>query len=145
MATFHCVVCTPTGKLFDDDVYYASVPSEEGMFGVLPGHETLCGLLGRGGICSIHLDEAGTQKKDFLLYKGGTQMMNGILTVLGSYGIDPDQIDRTRVESHANNMRAIIEGLQSKDDPQSKTQRAIFKRDLEWDEFQLEYLDKKSA
>lgn len=145
MATFRCVVCTPTAKLFDEDVYYASVPSEEGMFGVMAGHETLCSLLGRGGICYAHLDEAGTQKKEFLLYKGGTQMLNGILTVLGSFGIDPADIDRTHVESHANNLRVILEGLQGKDDPQSKMQRAIFKRNLEWDEFQLEYLDKKGA
>ncbi len=145
MAAFRCVVCTPTEKLFDGDVYYASVPSEEGMFGVMAGHETLCSLVGRGGICYVNLDEAGTQKQEFLLYKGGTQMLNGILTVLGSFGIDPADINRTKVESHANNMRFIIEGLEGKEDYQSKAKRAIFKRRLEWDEFQLEYLDKQGA
>lgn len=145
MATYRLCVCTPTDELFDGDVHYTSVPSEEGMFGVLPGHETLCALLGRGGLVTVHLDEAGKDKKEFLLYKGASQMLNGILTVLGSYGIEPDKIDRTRVESHANNMRVIIDSLKDKEDPQSKTRRAIMKRDLEWDEFQLEYLDKKGA
>ena len=48
MATFHCVICTPTGKLFDGDVHYASVPSEEGQFGVLRGPREACRHHGDG-------------------------------------------------------------------------------------------------
>ena len=49
------------------------------------------------------------------------------------------------MESHANNLRVIIADLQSKNDAQDKARIAIFKRNLEWDEFQLAYLEKKSA
>ena len=145
MAGFRCVICTPTEKLFDGDVAYANVPSEEGFFGVLPGHERLVALLGAGGICTVNLDESGTQKKEYLLYKGASQMFNGILTVLGSFGVDPATIDKTAVESHANNLRIIIEDLKSKNDAQDKARLAIFKRNLEWDEFQLAYLANKNA
>lgn len=145
MATFHCVVCTPTGKLFDGDVHYANVPGEDGFFGVLPGHERLVGIMGTGGLCTVNLDESGTQKKEFLLYKGAAQMFGDMLTVLGAFGVEPDKINRTAVESHANNLRVIISDLQAKNDAQDKARIAIFKRNLEWDEFQLAYLDKKSA
>lgn len=145
MATFRCVVCTPTGKLFDGDVHYANVPGEDGFFGVLPGHERLVGIMGTGGLCTINLDESGTQKKEFLLYKGAAQMFGGILTVLGAFGVEPDKINRTTVESHANNLRVIISDLQARNEAQDKVRIAIFKRNLEWDEFQLAYLDKKSA
>ena len=145
METFRCVICTPTSKLLDADVYGASVPGEDGYFGVLPGHERLVGLMGTGGLCTINLDESGSQKKEYLLFKGASQMFNGILTILGAYGVEPDQIDKTAVESHANNLRVIIEDLKSKDDPQDKARIAIFKRNLEWDEFQLDFLAKKNA
>ena len=145
MDTFRCVICTPTSKLFDADVHHVTVPGEDGYFGVLPGHERLVGLMGKGGICTIDLDESGSQKKEFLLFKGASQMFNGILTILGAYGVEPDQINKTAVESHANNLRVIIEDLQSRNDVQDKTRIAIFKRNLEWDEFQLEFLNKKNA
>ncbi len=143
--TFRCVVCTPTAKLFDDDVYYAGVPSEEGFYGVLPGHELLVGLLGRGGICKVNLDESGSKTKEFLLYKGASQMFNGILTILGSFGIEPEKIDKAEVEKHANDLRATIDALREKNDVQDKARIAIFTRNLEWDEFQLEYLAKAGA
>lgn len=47
------------------------------------------------------------------------------------------------VESHANNLRVLIEDLKKKNDPQDKARIAIFKRNLEWDEFQLDYLAKQ--
>lgn len=145
MSTFRCVICTPTAKLFDGDVCHATVPSEDGFYGVLPGHEKLVGLMGTGGLCTVSMDESGNQKKEYLLYKGASQMFNGILTVLGAFGVEPDKINRTVVESHANNLRVIIQDLQSKNDPQDKARIAIFKRNLEWDEFQLAYLEKKGA
>lgn len=143
MGTFRCVICIPTAKIFDGDVHYASVPSDEGYYGVLPGHELLLGLHSDGGLCTVNLDEAGTQKKEFLLFKGASQVYNGILTVLGSFGVEPDRINRTVVESHANNLRVLIEDLKKKNDPQDKARIAIFKRNLEWDEFQLDYLAKQ--
>lgn len=145
MSNFRCVICTPTQKLFDDDVATVMVPSEDGYFGVLPGHERLVGLMGKGGVCTVTLDESGSQKKEYLLFKGATQMLNGILTILGAFGVEPDQINKTAVESHANNLRVMIEDLQKKDDVQDKARIAIYKRNLEWDEFQLAYLESKNG
>ena len=145
MATYRCVICTPTAKLFDADVHYAKVPSEEGYFGVLPGHETLVGLMGEGGICRVNLDEAGTQKKEFLLFKGAVQMLNGILTVLGAQGCDPEAIVKEDVEAEKAELLSYIDSLKKKDDVQDKTRISILKRNIEWCDFQLAFLDGKVA
>jgi F-type H+-transporting ATPase subunit epsilon len=60
MATMHCLVATPTRELFSGEVHYASVPSVEGDYGVLPGHEMIVSMNRAGGLCTLHLDEAGT-------------------------------------------------------------------------------------
>ncbi len=145
MSTFRCVICTPTKKLFDGDVAYANVPSEEGMFGVLPGHELLVGLTGKGGLCTVNLDDAGKDKREYLVFKGGSQMFNEILTVLASYGAETKDIERAEVEADAADIRAKIEKYQAQDSTQNKTRIAILKRNLEWDEFQLAYLQSKGA
>lgn len=140
MSNFRCVICTPTEKLFDDDVHYAQVPSDDGYFGVMAGHELLVGLHDKGGLCKVTKDEGSSDSEEFLIYKGATQMFNGILTILASFGIRPSDIDKDAVEQHANELREEIEKYQDSDDPQEKTTRAILKRNLEWDQFQLAYL-----
>ena len=145
MSTYRFVICTPTGKLFDQDVYYASVPSDEGLFGVMAGHETLVGLLGRGGICYANLDESGSQKKTFLIFKGGAQMMNGILTVLCAYGIDLEEMDKEKILERKAELETLMKEYEGKEDTHSKVRVAAIQRDIEWEDVQLEYLAKQSA
>lgn len=140
MSNFRCVICTPTEKLFDSDVHYAQVPSDDGYFGVMAGHELLVGLHNKGGLCTVTKEEGSSDSEEFLIYKGATQMFNGILTILASFGIRPSDIDKDDVEKHANGLREEIEKYKDSDNPQEKTTRAILKRNLEWDEFQLAYL-----
>ena len=145
MATFRCVICSPTEKLFDGDVTYANVPSTDGMFGVLPGHELLVALTGRGGLCTVNLDDNGDEKREFLVFKGASQMFNGILTVLASFGIETKDIDADKITARKQELEGMIASTEGKEDTQSVTRRAIFKRQMEWEDFQLDYLSKKSA
>ena len=101
-STFHCVVATPTRKLFDGDVHFASVPGCEGSYGVLAGHELLVALNSKTGVCTLNLDEAGSQKEEFLISEGATQMYNGILTVLGRFGKNVKNIDRESMMARAD-------------------------------------------
>ena len=145
MKSYRCVICTPTDKLYDKDVEYANVPSEDGFFGVQAGHELTVALTGRGGICTVTPADNPAEKKEFLLFKGATQMMNGILTVLAAFGIAVDDLDREKAEAEAAEIRKQIDSLKEKDDVQDKTTIAISERNLEWYEFQLEYIDKLNA
>lgn len=140
MSNFRCVLCTPTEKLFDADVAYASVPGEDGMFGVQAGHELLVSLTGRGGVCTINMDEAGSEKREFLVFKGASQMYNGILTILASFGIETKNIDRAHAEEQIASINTRLEELKEKNDVQDKARISINKRNREWYEFQLDYL-----
>ena len=138
--TFRCVVAVPTRKLFDEDVYYADVPSEDGRFGVLAGHELLVSLNGESGVCTLHLDEGGTKTEKFLLFHGATQMYNGILTVLGSFGKNVKTIDADDLEKRSADLKKKIAEMESEaDDVQDKAEIEYSKRKLRWFEIQIDY------
>ena len=138
--TFRCVVVVPTRKLFDQDVYYASVPSEDGMFGVLPGHELLVSLNGESGVVTLNLDEAGKEQEKFLLFNGSAQMYNGVLTVLGIFGKNVKTIDAAEIEERSRELKAQIAEMESlADDVQDKAEIEFEKRKLRWFEIQLDY------
>ena len=143
MADFRCVICTPTQKLFDEDVSYVNVPGYDGMFGVMAGHQLTVALTGGGGICTITVDENSNEKREFLVFKGASQMFNGILTVLAHFGIETKDIDPEKIAERKKEIQEIIDSTEGKDDTQSKTRRAIFRRQMEWQDFQLAYLDWK--
>jgi F-type H+-transporting ATPase subunit epsilon len=142
METFRCVVAIPTRKLFDQDVYYASVPSEEGMYGVLPGHELLVALNGETGVCTLNLDKEGTKQERFLIHRGATQMFNGILTVLAEFGKNVDDIDLVEVKKSAEELKARIAELESsEEDSQAESELSTSKRRLKWYEVQIDYAE----
>lgn len=138
--TFRCVVVVPTRKLFDDDIYYANVPAEDGMYGVLPGHELLVGLNKEVGLCTVNLNEEGTEQEQFLLFNGASQMYNGILTVLGIFGKNVKTIDLEEIEKRAEEKRKEIAQLEEEaDDPQDDAEIFANKRMLRWFEAQIDY------
>lgn len=138
--TFRCCVVVPTRELFDGDVYYASVPSEDGQFGVLPGHELLVSLNGESGLVTLHLDEAGKEQEKFLLFNGSAQMFNGILTVLGVFGKNVKTIDVDELEQRSRDLKAEIDEMEAvAEDVQDKAEIEFNKRKLRWFEIQIEY------
>lgn len=143
-STFHCVVATPTRKLFDGDVHFASVPGCDGSYGVLAGHELLVALNSKSGVCTLNLDEAGSQKEEFLISEGATQMFNGILTVLGRFGKNVKDIDRDAMVARADEMREHIKELESASESAQDEAELESSRDrLEWYETQIAFVDGK--
>lgn len=141
-STFHCVVATPTRKLFDDDIHYASVPGGEGSFGVMTGHELLVALNAKSGVVTLHLDESGATKEEFLISEGATQMYNGILTVLGRFGKNVKNIDRDSMVRRADEMREHIKELESEvESAQDKAELESSRDRLEWYERQIQYAE----
>ncbi len=67
MATMKLSIITPTGKIFDNDVLYVSVPGSEGEFGILPGHASLVSQL-KSGIIEF---ENPNGKKDVVAINWG--------------------------------------------------------------------------
>lgn len=143
-STYHCVVATPTRKLFDGDVHFASVPGGDGSFGILPGHELLMALNAKSGIVSLHLDEAGSQTEEFLISEGATQMFNGMLTVLGRFGKNVKDIDAEAIGQRAQEMRDHIAALEAiaERTPQEEVELESSRDRLDWYGMQLDYAGK---
>ncbi len=53
MSSLNLSVLTPKGKVFEDTVSYAMVPSTKGPLGIMPGHTTLIAPLASEGILKI--------------------------------------------------------------------------------------------
>lgn len=143
MDGLRCVVCIPTRELFAGEIAYASVPSLEGSYGVLPGHEMIVAANKSGGVLTLNLDEAGNEQRRFLLFEGASQVYNNILTVLGRFGVDVENIDVDDVRKKAEAMRQTIADLeqsQGEDDQVSVTLRVSRKR-LAWYEMQIKYVE----
>lgn len=140
MATpIDCCVATPTRELYFGKVYYVDVPSVDGSYGVLPGHEMAVTLNKDGGICTLHLDEAGTQKEQFILLEGATQVYKDRVTVLGRFGKNVKDIDVDAIEEKARVMREHIEQLEAESDTQDRAEARVAKKRLKWYETQIEY------
>lgn len=141
MAAFNCTVAIPTRELFSGKIYYASVPSVEGNYGVYPGHEMLIAANKNGGILTLNLDEAGNEQKKFLLYEGASQVYNDILTVIGRFGTNVEDIDIDSVKEKADKMRATIAELEKSDDEQDVSELDTSKHRLAWYETQISYIE----
>ena len=142
-STFHCVLATPTRKLFEGDVHFASVPGGDGSFGILPGHELLMALNAKTGVVTFNLDESGSQKEEFLISEGATQMFNGMLTVLGRFGKNVKDIDREALVARAQEMQDRINDLEALTEPtpQDEVELESSKVRLAWYQAQVNYAD----
>ncbi len=145
MDGLRCVVCIPTRELFSGEISYASVPSADGYYGVLPGHEMIVAANKTAGILTLNLDDAGKEKRQFLLFEGASQVYNNILTVLGRFGVDVEKIDVDVVREKAENMRKTIAELEAeKDEPaQDAVRLRTSKKRLAWYEMQIDYVEGK--
>ena len=143
MEGLRCVVCIPTRELFAGEVSYASVPSAEGSYGVLPGHEMIVAANKTGGVLTLNLDEAGKEQRKFLLYEGASEVYNNILTVLGRFGVDVENIDADEVRKKAERMRETIAKLEEDEagNEQASTTLKVSRKRLEWYEMQMEYAE----
>jgi F-type H+-transporting ATPase subunit epsilon len=139
MAALRCVVCIPTRELFAGEIAYASVPSAEGSYGVLPGHEMIVATNKNGGVLTLNLDEAGKEQRKFLLYEGASQVFNNILTVLGRFGCDVDTINIEEVREKAEAMRGHIADLEQEEGEQTSVELRVSRKRLEWYETQIAY------
>ncbi len=137
MAALRCVVCIPTRELFAGEIAYASVPSAEGSYGVLPGHEMIVATNKNGGVLTLNLDEAGKEQRKFLLYEGASQVFNNILTVLGRFGCDVDTINIEEVREKAEAMRGHIADLEQEEGEQTSVELRVSRKRLEWYETQI--------
>ncbi len=144
--TFKCSVAVPNRQLFEGDVYYASVPSVEGQYGVLPGHELILSLNKRGGLCTLHLNEDGSEKIDILLYGGVAEFVGGKLIILGHLGKLTSRVKLDEMVERVSAQEKIVEDTKPSEasSESDKVNYEINVERLEWYKFQVDWAKKSS-
>lgn len=143
--TLHCTVAVPNRQLFDGEIYYASIPSVEGQYGILPNHEMILSLNSKGGLCTLHLNEDGSDKKEILLYDGIAQVFDNKLTVLGRLGKLTERIHLDEMKERAVAQEKLVEDLRTR--AQSDSDKAILAQEesrLEWYMLQVDWATNNS-
>ncbi|MCC6659467.1 MAG: F0F1 ATP synthase subunit epsilon [Phycisphaerales bacterium] len=92
--SFQCRLITPTAKVLDEAVVYASIPVWDGLMGVLPSRAPIVAKLGLG---ELHLQFADAGKaaggsRSFLVEDGFMQMVSNRLTILASRAIPTEAL-----------------------------------------------------
>ena len=137
----HCSVAIPTRGVVLGEIYYASVPRRRGLLWRSPGHEMLVATNKSGGILTLHLDAEGRQKKQFILYEGACQVYNNVVSVLGRFGKDVEDIDVVELRKKADGLRLTIDELGKSSDEQAKSTLHTHRKKLEWYQMQIDYAE----
>ncbi len=92
---------TPTEKLVDGEMTYASVPAWDGLFGVLPQRAPLLARLGLGELKLHNARIDGSQGGDrsFLIEGGFVKMADNSLTILAERAIPAEELTLTEAEA----------------------------------------------
>lgn len=100
-SSFHCRVVTPTEKLVDGELTYASVPGWDGLFGVLPNRAPMLARLGLGELKIRYASEGKSAGGDrsFLLDGGFAKMADNKLTILAERAIPAETISLADAEA----------------------------------------------
>ncbi len=100
--TFLCKLVTPTAKLLDEPVTYASVPAWDGLFGVLPNRAPIVAKLGLGELKLDFPDKGGPHNggsRSYLLEDGFVQMVENRLTVLAGKAIPVETLNLAEAQA----------------------------------------------
>lgn len=92
---------TPTEKLIEGEMTYASVPAWDGLFGVLPQRAPMLARLGLGQLTLHNAPYEGSPggNQSFLIDGGFVKMADNCLTILAERAIPADEITLTDAEA----------------------------------------------
>ncbi len=94
--TFHCSIVTPTAAAFDGDVSYATFPSWDGQYGMLPGMAPLLTKLAAG---SLRLDDEDGGRRWFLIEGGFAHVEDGGLSLVTEGARRGEDIDLAEAQA----------------------------------------------
>ncbi|MEM1329914.1 MAG: F0F1 ATP synthase subunit epsilon [Planctomycetota bacterium] len=108
--SFRCSLVTPTEKLLDEEAVYASVPSWDGSFGVLPGRAPVLARLGIGPLTLRVADSDKGQggERSFFIAKGFVKMSADGLTILAEEAIPAERLNQTDCQAELKEAEARV-------------------------------------
>lgn len=122
--TFQCRLITPTAKVLDEPVTYASVPAWDGLFGVLPGRAPIVAKLGVGELRLDFPDTKGAAggSRSFVIDEGFAQMVGDRLTILANQAVPVESL--VEADAKADLAKAEVESGVS----EARNRRVAFAR-----------------
>ncbi|MFM9994451.1 MAG: FoF1 ATP synthase subunit delta/epsilon [Phycisphaerales bacterium] len=108
--TFHCTLITPTAKVLDDEVAYASVPAWDGLFGVLADHAPIVAKVGLGELRLDFPARSGAPggSRAFLVEDGFVQVVHNKMTILAGRAIPTETLSASEAEAELREAEARI-------------------------------------
>jgi F-type H+-transporting ATPase subunit epsilon len=103
---FPVEVLTPEGKVFDDEVEMVSTRTATGSIGVLANHAPLMAILDP---CELRLFQSESDFTSFAQGEGYLQVVDNSALVLVEEAIDPNDLDRSDLETRLKEARSGLE------------------------------------
>ncbi len=109
MDAFTLDILIPSGKIVSTSVQSATLPSEVGEIGVLPGHADYTASLGTGILEYTTAD--GRMTKNMVISGGIVQFKNGVLKVLTDTIDDPEKVKKGEYDKDRLALETSMQGV----------------------------------
>lgn len=92
--TFHCSLVTPEKQVLQDEVTYASLPSWDGMMGIMPMRAPIVAKLGEG-VLKLDFPQGGS--RHFYISGGFVQMKDNKLSLMTTEAIPAEKVVKQEI------------------------------------------------
>ena len=119
---FRAEVLTPEGQVFDDEVEMVSTRTTVGSIGILANHAPLMAILDP---TELRLYKSGSEIVRFAQGEGYLQVVDNSALVLVEEAVEPEQLDRSDLESRLNDARSALDEAEEGSEERARCERNI--------------------
>jgi F-type H+-transporting ATPase subunit epsilon len=119
---FPVEVLTPEGQVFSDEVEMISTRTSTGSIGVLANHAPLMAILDP---TELRLYKSESDIVKFAQGEGYLQVVDNSALVLVEEAVEPDQIDRSDIESRLEEARSSMEEAEAGSEERARCERNV--------------------
>jgi F-type H+-transporting ATPase subunit epsilon len=119
---FPVEVLTPEGQVFSDEVEMISTRTATGSIGILANHAPLMAILDP---TELRLYKSDSDVVKFAQGEGYLQVVENSALVLVEEAVDPDQLDRSDLESRLEEARSGMESAEEGSEERARCERNV--------------------
>ena len=119
---FRAEVLTPEGQVFDDEVEMVSTRTTVGSIGILANHAPLMAILDP---TELRLYKSESDIVRFAQGEGYLQVVDNSALVLVEEAVEPEQLDRSDLESRLNDARSALEQAEEGSEERARCERNV--------------------
>ena len=120
--TFPVEVLTPEGKAYEGEVEMLSTRTNTGSIGIRANHAPLMAILDP---TELRLYEGESEPKRFAQGEGYLQVVNNSALVLVDEILDPDNLDRSSIESKLKDAEQALESAEEDSEEYRRCERNV--------------------